>query len=110
MPLNTVRRLPSGRGIMAYYGHIGLLNIYAPSGSANRKEREDFFNTGIMDLLQHTPVEMLMAGDFNCVLSNRDSTGQRTSSRTLERLVQGLRLKDAWEQGTERQTYITPQT
>ena len=105
MPLNTIRRIRSGRGIMAYYGHVGFRNIYAPSGSANRKEREDSFNTGIMDLLPHTLVEMLMDGDFNCVLSNRDSTGQRTSSRTLERLVQGLRLKDAWEQGTERQVY-----
>jgi len=47
LPLHNVRRIPSGRGIIAQYGHIGILNVYPPSGSANRAEMEEFFNTGI---------------------------------------------------------------
>jgi len=105
LPLNNVRRISSGRGIIAQYGHLRILNVYAPSGSANRAERQDFFNTGITDVLPHTPTELLMAGDFNCVLSNSDSTGQRTCSRTLGRLIQGLRLQDAWDQKPSRQAY-----
>jgi hypothetical protein len=32
---------------------------------------------------------MLLAGDFICVLSNEDNTGQRNHSRALENLTKG---------------------
>jgi len=38
-----------------------------------------------------------MAGDFKCVLSNNDCTGYRSGSRSLERLINGLRLNNAWD-------------
>jgi len=38
-----------------------------------------------------------MAGNFNCVRSNTDCTGHRTSSQALERLIHGLRRSDAWD-------------
>ena len=75
LPMHRIERIPSGRGIVAYYGNICILNIYAPSGSSNRREREEFFNTGLTKLLPHVSTEMILADDFNCVLSNSDCTG-----------------------------------
>ena len=42
--LTNITRLPSGRGMAACYQGIWLVNIYAPFGTANRQEREDFYN------------------------------------------------------------------
>jgi len=92
LPLHRVERIPSGRGLVTYYGNMCTLNIYAPSGTSNRAEKEAFFSTEIMKLIPHFPTELIMAGDFDCVLSNSDCTRRRTSSRALERLIQGLRL------------------
>jgi hypothetical protein len=48
---------------------------------------------------------MITAGDFNCVISNLDCTGHHKSSRTLERLIQGLGLVDVWDAIVNRQIY-----
>jgi hypothetical protein len=40
---------------------------------------------------------MFLAGDFNCVISNADSTGQGNYSKALERLIRGRNLKDVWD-------------
>lgn len=48
-------RLPSGRGMVASYQGIWLVNLYAPSGTANRQEREDFYNAELVYLLQTLP-------------------------------------------------------
>jgi exonuclease III len=103
--LHRLQRLPSGRGIAAYYNNTCIINLNAPPGTANRAEREAFFNTELIDLIPHTPTDLIMAGDFNCVLSNLDCTGHRNSSRTLERLIQGLGLVDVWGASVNRQTY-----
>jgi hypothetical protein len=36
LQLHKPNRIPTGRGIAAYLGDICLVNIYAPSGTANR--------------------------------------------------------------------------
>jgi endonuclease/exonuclease/phosphatase family metal-dependent hydrolase len=105
LPLHRIERITSSRGIVAYYGNICILNISAPSGSSDRKETVEFFNTGLMALLPHVSTEMILAGDFDCVLSNSECTGHRPSSRALDKLVQGLRLYDAWDQASNIQTY-----
>ena len=87
LPMHRIERIPSGRRIVAYYANICILNIYAQSGSSNRKEREEFFNTGLTALLPHVSTEMILAGVFNGVVSNSDCTGHRPSSRALEKLV-----------------------
>jgi len=96
-----IERIPSWRGIAAYLDDICIINIYAPSGTAKRAEREEFFNTDITGLLTLSPVKLVIAGDFNCVLNN-DCTVQRTCSQALQILINGLKLKDAWD------TNITP--
>ena len=39
----------------------------------------------------------IIAGDFNCVISNADCKGQSNYSKALERLVRGLDFRDAWD-------------
>lgn len=46
--LTNITRLPSGRGMAASYQGIWLVNLYAPSGTANRQEREDFYNAELV--------------------------------------------------------------
>jgi exonuclease III len=58
---NTTR-LPSGRGIAGRFEGIQIINIYAPSGAENRRERENFYNTEVNTLLPQTPMEILLAG------------------------------------------------
>jgi len=57
------------------YEGIRIINIYAPSGAEKRREREAFYNTEVPTLLPPIPAEILLAGDFNCVLSQADNTG-----------------------------------
>jgi len=79
--LHRVERLPTGRGISVYLGGACIVNTYVPSGTARRTEMEEFFNEGIIGLLHTSPTNLLLAGDFNCLLNSSDSTGQRTCIR-----------------------------
>jgi len=88
-----------------YFDDTCIVNIYAPSGTAKRSEREDFFNSGILGLLPLSPTKLILAGDFKCVLNNNDCTGQRTCSRALERLINDVRLKGAWDTETNPHVY-----
>ena len=84
LSLTDITRLPSGKGIAVCYKGIRIINIYAPSGAEKRREREAFYNTEVPTIFRSTPAEILLAGDFNCVLYHGDSTGQGNYSRTLE--------------------------
>jgi len=108
--LLRMRRLPLGRGLVAYYNNICLLNIYAPSGTSNRAKRETFFNSEVIELLPKVPTELIMAGDFNCVQTDNDCTGHRCNSRTMDGLLHGLRLTDVWDASlnTHAYTHYTP--
>lgn len=86
-----------------------LACVYAPSGSAARAARERFFNGTIAYYLRHQTDHIILGGDFNCVLQQRDSTGYNMSP-TLQATVRQLRLCDVWEQLRARDdgpTYIT---
>jgi exonuclease III len=94
--LTNVIKLPSGRAIAADYKGIQLINIYAPSGTARKTEREHFYNTELPQTLQAGHKDLLIGGDFNCVLHSADTTGQFQTSRALTELAPGLTLQDAW--------------
>ena len=50
---------------------ITQINIYAPSGTAKRLEREHFYNSELTYLLRDAPANIFLGGDFNCVLEQR---------------------------------------
>jgi hypothetical protein len=103
--LDNIRRLPSGRGVVANLDDVTIINIYAPSGTARKAEREEFYNTELIELLPVSPRKLILAGDFNCIIDDSESTDKRTHCRALGRLIQGLHLRDAWDKTTNPQGY-----
>jgi len=95
--LTNIQRIPTGRGMSAHFNGIRIINIYTPSGSEKKREREEFYNGDVARLLMHSSDNMVLAGDFNCVLTSPDCTGSFNVSRALTRLVTGLDLVDVWD-------------
>jgi exonuclease III len=93
LTLTDIRCRPLGRGIAGTYDDINIINTYAPSGAEMRIERETFYNTDMTVLLPATHSDIILVGDFNCILNGVDSTGQRTHSRALAKLIQGFCLR-----------------
>jgi exonuclease III len=81
--LNNIVRLPSGRGMAANFQGLWIVNVYAPSGAEWKQER-DVFNIELPQLLLETPSMMLIGGDFKCVLTKTDCTGNFNYSRALQ--------------------------
>jgi exonuclease III len=103
--ITNIQRIPTRRGITAHFNGIKIINIYFPSGSEKKREKEDFYNGDVARLLTHYSDNMVMAGDFNCVLTPSDCTGSFNVSRELTRLVTGLDLVDVWEMNQGRIIY-----
>ena len=57
-------------------------------------EREYFLNTDVTFLLPTDSTEVLIAGDFKCVISQADYTGKPNMSRALTTLIRGMGLRD----------------
>ena len=103
--LTNITTLPSGRAIAAAYKGIRLINVYVPSGTARRTDREQFYTTELPYLFHDGPTDLLIGGDFNCVLHPGDTTGQFQPSRALTEMIRGLELHDAWNQNPTHPTY-----
>ena len=74
-----------------------LCNVYAPSGSQCWSEREEFFNRTLAYYLRNACQHVVLAGDFNCVLNQKDATGERNISLALRNAVNGMEMCDSWE-------------
>ena len=100
--VNNIKKLPSGRGIAGLFEDTCLINVYVPSGAEKRHEHENFFTNELAYLLPTGPREILVAGDFNCVISPADCTGSPNLSKALSATLAGLALHDAWEQTSKQ--------
>ena len=103
--LTNIHRNPTGRGISAYFNGIKIINIYAPSGSEKKGELEEFYNGDVARFLMHSSNNIVLAGDFNCVLMPSDCTGSYNVSRDLAILVSDLDLVDVWNMNQGRMIY-----
>jgi endonuclease/exonuclease/phosphatase family metal-dependent hydrolase len=101
----NVKRLPSGRGMAALFMDTWLINVYAPSGADRRNERETFFNKDITYPLPTSETNVILAGDFNCVVKPTDCTGRPNVSRALSTLTKGLGFHDVWDTSSGRIGY-----
>jgi len=95
----------SGRAIAAEFHVTRLINVYAPSGTSKRTQRECFFLTELPALLSADSHSILLGGDFNCTIHPADSTNLPAASRALEDTIRGLALTDTWEQDPQRPAY-----
>ena len=105
--ITNVKQLRSGRSIAAEYKGTRMMNIYAPSGTANRQEREHFYTSDLTYLLQGSPSNMFVGGDFNCILNKSDTTGHFNYSKALDGLVRELCLQDMSQADPSRKSFHT---
>lgn len=77
---------------------ITVCNIYAPSGSNRRAQRESFFSETVPYYLRNISEYTVMGGDFNCIENSSDSSNVRCAnfSTNLKSITQNLRLQDSW--------------
>ena len=89
----------------------GVDNKYlCPCGTARRQEREQFYNSELAYLLRDAPENIILCGDFNCILKKTNSTGTYYYSQALVELVRGFKLQDSWQGDPSRKpTHIIPQ-
>lgn len=110
MGMTPMLSLPSGRACAVRIGSLTVINVYAPAGSMRRRERADFYAVDLAPLLAAAGPRIVLAGDFNCVLRDADTTGTTTKCAELAQLVTGLDLGDAATRTTSPDpghTYIT---
>lgn len=96
MEARLLLALPCGRATAVQVGAVTVICVYAPAGSRRRLEREEFFNTGIAPLLAAAGEQLIIGGDFNCVLEDGDNTGGPNASPALARLTRIMQLCDVW--------------
>lgn len=109
--LSDVIQLPSGRALSARLGDVTIVNVYAPSGTQGRKERDRFFEVEVAPLLASAGDRFVWGGDFNAVLSGAETTGTAYPCLTLKRIVSEAGLKDAWKELRPSEpgfTYVAP--
>ena len=79
-----------------YNQTLQILNVYAESGS-NTTEREHMFQNDLLYYLRNNLNNVIIGGDWNCVLSRRDTESNSVHiSKALTNTIRGLQLKDGW--------------
>jgi exonuclease III len=103
--VTNLYRIPYGRTIAASLGTLLIVKVYAPCGNCKRSDREAFFNNDLPFLLGSAPADILLGGEFSCILEAVDSTGHGSYIRSLATLVQGYSLRDTWQARPDSQAY-----
>lgn len=98
--VTNVRMLDSTRGISLMVRDLLIINIYAPSGSRARAERQQFYAVDIVQLFTHTRTYTVFTGDFNAVTDPSETTAPYYPCPALKTLLDGLSLKDAWNKNS----------
>ncbi|KAJ4451428.1 hypothetical protein ANN_02890 [Periplaneta americana] len=97
LAVDAIEKHPSGRVISMKVNNIQVLNVYFPSGTNHRQERENFLSKELPFFLRHRYDCLPIGGDWNCVLHAKDQTGQYNPSPVLTNMTQDLQLVDTWE-------------
>ena len=83
--------------IKVYDQFLHLVNIYAHSGNKKTVEREELFTNELIYFLRNSLQNTYIGGDWNCVLSERDTTSDNVViSKALLNAVRTLSLRDVW--------------
>ena len=82
--------------IKHYNTELHLVNVYAPA-SASHSERDSFFQNDLLYYLRNKLNNVILGGDWNCILSERDCQSRNIQvSKTLLNIVRSIKCKDAW--------------
>ena len=81
-------------------GPTRLVNVYATSGSENRRERSQLFTRDMFPHLLQNQAGLLpiLAGDWNCLVSQADTTANYRDKycKDLENLLKSFKFRDAY--------------
>ena len=72
LPIRQVLSVVPCRAQYAILGSFSIFNIYAPSGSDRKVERNNFFAKDIFQAFSLGSSPWILGGDFNCVLRPLD--------------------------------------
>jgi exonuclease III len=103
--LHNIERAPDGRVIAATLNTTRIINVYAPSGTSKRAEREKYFGHDLARFLDISNKDLILGGDFNSVLSPSDATGAPCNSKALGDIVDSFGLTDSWNQNPAAPVY-----
>lgn len=56
--------IPSGRAMVAKFQEVWVINVYAPSGTAMKQERERFYNSEVPYILTGAPCHVFAGRGF----------------------------------------------
>lgn len=97
IPFANVQRSLNSRIMSVKVGNsLTVCNVYAQSGTQNFSARENLFKEQLPFYLQASTEHIILGGDFNCVVANKDSTGSNNYSTSLKQLVENMQLLDTW--------------
>jgi exonuclease III len=82
-----------------------IVNVYAPSVTSKRTEREEFYMLKLPYLIRQMANEYVIGGDFNCVMHQRDCIGTPSYSKALEALIRRCGLVDLWNSQSNRAVF-----
>ena len=95
--VSNIKKSPCGRILSVSCNNTKLINIYAPSGNQNKKERNKFFSEDLLYYLRNTRIPIILGGDFNCVTESIDQNSSPVNiSIPLIQLCKDLNLTDIW--------------
>lgn len=80
------------RILSAIIDHASFVNIYSPSGSQNANKRVIFFETSLSEHLDFSK-PLILVGDFNCVIKQKDSKNNTQICKQLYNVVKDLNLR-----------------
>jgi endonuclease/exonuclease/phosphatase family metal-dependent hydrolase len=89
----------------ARYYDLQIVNVYAPFGAEKRRQREHFYNTDIITLLTKPSDNLIIAGDFNCVINQEKCTGHANINRAFTYMLKALKMTDAWDKTTGKKAF-----
>jgi predicted metal-dependent enzyme (double-stranded beta helix superfamily) len=90
-----------GRGSSMYTRHPVL---------KRKLNKKAFLNSDLTPLLPKTGTELLLEGDFNCILNAVDSTGHNDFSKGIVTILKGFGLHGVWDASRTQlgYTYYVP--
>ena len=87
--------LKEGEGQFVKIGNAKIINVYMPSGTKRKREREELIGGDLFEWTLDEEVQM-MVGDWNCVLDTKDveTNFEDRGSRNLREVIKVGRWRD----------------
>ena len=84
--------------------NLFLVNVYAPSGKNKEQERELLFENELTYLLRANTDNLVMCGDWNCVLTPKDTLRPQNAcfSKSLQNIITAFKYKDIFSKNKRK--------